>query len=274
MNFKNRILYQLSKKTLEKNKRFHKIHSGKSCYIFGCGASLKYFDLKNFNDKIAICCSSLFLHEDFKELNAKYYYMGHPFIFHKYWKNQYKKKYEKNLVGKLYRENINLNPQIEYFVSLSNYFAIRASNINYVHHFDYLASNPPKIQLDSIFSSMHGALNAMLGLALYMGFKNITLVGCDFTFKPKSQGHFFEFGKFANTNENEIFSEDLLLFVKRQVNIETITIDDSFIGDIINYTSYEELTSSKPNYKENNLIVSKQNLSNLNNFNMEYKIYK
>ncbi len=273
MNLKNKILYLLSKRTLNRNKRFKGLHAGESCYIFGNGASLKYFDLKQFNDRISIGCSSLFLHRDFQELNLKYYYMGHPFLFYKYWKNQYEKKYQKSLVGALYRKNIQLNPHIEYFMSLSNYFGIRGSNINYVHHFDQLSEDLSKIELDNAFSSMGGALDGMLGLAVYMGFKDITLIGCDYTYKPQSNGHFYEFGRRPDSLNKKIFSELMLCSLMNMANIKTVTIDDTYKGDVVQSVSYEELMRDMPNYKENSDIVLKNNLNELDKLNMHYRIF-
>ena len=192
MTFINKILRLLSNKTLSKNKRFKNLHSGESCYIFGNGASLKYLDLRKFNDRISIGCNSLFFHSDIHELNLKYYYMGHPFLFYKYWKNHYKNKYQKNLIGSLYQKKIQFGSRIEYFVSLSNYFGIKGKNINYLHHFDHRFSDFESVDLSCSFSTMDGALDGMLGMAIYMGFKDIILVGCDYLNSPVKPGHFYE----------------------------------------------------------------------------------
>ena len=273
MNLKFKLLYFLSANILKANKKFNNLHSGESCYIFGNGASIKYLDLNLFNDRVSIGCGSLFLHNDFKKLNLKYYYAAHPFFFYKYWWNPYKKKSEKNKCGNLYRENIESNSHVEYFVNLSNFFGLRGSNINYLHHFGSFSSNPPKIELDSLFSTMDGSLCGMLGLAIYMGFKKITLVGCDYTLRPRSQGHFFEFGKFKDSIENDTFAESLLSYVANKVDLETLTVDENYTGQIINHISYEKLFLSKPRYKENKDIVSINNLIALNDVNLEYKIY-
>lgn len=273
MNSKNKLLRLLTKNILKVNRKFKSLHEGESCYIFGNGASIKYFDLSQFDDRVSIGCGSLFLHNDFKKLNLKYYYAAHPFFFYKYWFNPYKKKYEKNKCGFLYRRNIESNPNLEYFVNLSNYFGIRGNNINYVHHFGSLSSSPPKLELDGLFSAMDGSMSAMLGIAIYMGFNKITLVGCDYTHKPRAHGHFFEFGKFQDSIENDIFCETLLKHVSEIADIETLTVDESYTGEIINHISYEKMFSSKPYFKENLEIVSEKNLLALNDVNLEYKIY-
>ena len=76
MNFKNKMLFLLSERVVRKNIKFKDIHRGESCYLFGNGASIKYFDLKKFDDKPSIGCGGLFLHKDFNELKVKYFYEG------------------------------------------------------------------------------------------------------------------------------------------------------------------------------------------------------
>ena len=46
--------------------KFIDIHKGKTCYIFGDGPSIKYFDLSRFDDYIGISCGNQIFHKDFK----------------------------------------------------------------------------------------------------------------------------------------------------------------------------------------------------------------
>ena len=131
----NEILYKLSINLLNRNSKFHNIHRGESCYIIGNGSSIKYFDLEQFDDRVSIGCGQLFLHNDYSKLDVRYYYTGHPFFYYPFWTNQYLKKFERNKIGAICRENIMRNNQTEYFVSLSNFFGIRGNNIYYVYHF-------------------------------------------------------------------------------------------------------------------------------------------
>lgn len=52
MDVKNKILHFISRSVIERNKKFKDAHAGESCYIFGNGASLKYYDLEKFSDKL------------------------------------------------------------------------------------------------------------------------------------------------------------------------------------------------------------------------------
>ena len=166
--FTNEILFKISKNLLGRNTKFLDIHNGESCYLIGNGSSLKYFDLEQFNDRLSIGCGQLFLHKDYSKLNVKYYYSGHPFFYYPYWTNQYSKKFEKNRVGAICRENIKKNTETQYFVSLSNFFGIIGKNIYYVHHFD-TQFHRRKYNLSNKFTYIDGSLSAMVGIALFMG---------------------------------------------------------------------------------------------------------
>ena len=273
MSLKNKILYTLAKNIIKRNQRYANLHKGESCYIIGNGASIKYCDLKNFSDKVAIGCNNLFVHQNFRDLNVKYYYTGHPFLYYPYWKNQYANKYTKNTLGALYKEKINLYRDISYFASVSNYFGINGSNINFVHHFDKPFGGYDGSRLDKEFTPMACALSGMLGLAIYMGFKDITLVGCDYAFFPQLQGHFFDYGKFPDTFHETPFNKEFLLDAMQSANVRVITPNDEYRGHILPHIGYEKFTGEKPLYHENDEIVSNSDLLTLDRSGMLYKIF-
>ena len=108
---------------------------------------------------MSIGCNLLFAHRNVHELNLKYYYMGHPFLFYKYWKNPYSRKYQRNMLGPLYRKKIKLNSRTNYFTSLSNYFGLKGANVNYLHHFGSQHSRLESVDFTNSFSSMEGGFN-------------------------------------------------------------------------------------------------------------------
>jgi hypothetical protein len=274
MNFFNKILLTLFSETLKKNRKFKNLHKGESCYLFGNGSSLKYYDLKLFNDKVSIGCNALFTHKDSKNLNLKYYYVGHPMFFHKFWKNPYSKLYEKNRVGEFYRKNMASYPETQFFISLSNYFGIRGDNINFIYHFGEKNDSNVDGQLDEVFAMMGGgALMGMLGLALYLGFTDITMVGCDYTFSPKMNGHFYEKGP-EKCIEGTVFLSEVLNLVKDKVTIRTVTPHEEFGGDLIQSITYKALLGGDPVYKDNTKILPEADLKELDSMNMDYAIYK
>ena len=84
-----------------------------------------------------------------------------------------------------YRKNMALFPETQYFTSLSNYFGIQGDNINYVYHFGQVDELSVDNQMDEVFSMMEGSMSGMIGVALYLGYTDITLVGCDYTFSRR-----------------------------------------------------------------------------------------
>ena len=272
-NLSNKILFEATKNILTRNERFRDIHKGESCYIFGNGASIKYFDIEQFNDRITIGCGLLFLHKDFKKLNTKYYYTGHPFFYYPYWTNPYSKSIERNTLGSIYKSNIFEHRDIEYFVSLTNYLGLRGKNINYLYHYDKVFTIKEGSDLTGKYTFMDSALTGMLGIAVYMGFETITLVGCDYASTPKMSGHFYEYGKRKLNDKKFIYSEKPLLAINECVNLRTVTINDDFTGDIVNEIDYKTLMKQELNYSENNEIIDSSALIALDKTNMNYRIF-
>ena len=273
MNLINKALFKIFSKSLKKNKIFKDLHSGQSCYIFGNGTSLQYYDLKLFNDRPSIGCNALFAHKDVNSIDLKYYYVGHPFLFHKFWKNPYSQLYEKNRIGIWYKKKMKNTPNTQYFTSLSNYFGIQGKNINYVYHFGSgLNKNSIDYEMDEEYTMMSGALTGMIGMALYMGFTDITLVGCDYTFSPMLHGHFFEKGAKKGVEGGHYLSE-LLNVVEKKLTVRTITPNEDFQGEILSSMTYKDLVGQDPIFKENQNIISKKDLKDLDSINMNYKIF-
>jgi hypothetical protein len=272
LNFINKMLLSMFSNALKKNEKFKNIHKGESCYIFGNGSSLKHYDLTQFNDRVSIGCGALFAHTDIKEINLKYYYVAHPLFFYNFWKNPYSGKYEKNKTGSFYRRKMKSHPNVQYFTSLSNYFGIQGENINYVYHFGRANSLSIGSQMDGVFTMMTGSLLGMIGMALYMGFKHITLVGCDYTSSPQKIGHFYESEEESDLESDDIFNEVILNSLSEFVDINSITIDYKYKGRVIPSVSYSDFTNSIPIYKENRELVSEEDFLELDSLNLNYKI--
>lgn len=175
-------------------KKFSNLHKGETCYIFGDGPSIKWFDITLFNDHPSICCGMLPFHRDFHSLNIKYCTNIEPWLF-------VPKLFQpKKLHGFIpmaveYARFIERSPDKEFFVSLTNFFSLSGENINYV--FRGLPQN--RNQTDealSHFDLFGGSFHASLSLAYYLGFSKIYLVGFDaWTIQPARNMRFYELGK-------------------------------------------------------------------------------
>ena len=119
---------------------------------------------------------------------------------------------------------------------------------------------------------MSGSMAGMIGVALYLGYTDITLVGCDYTFAPRMQGHFYERGPEKRT-EGPAFLGKTLNLIKDKVTIRTLIPNEEFKGHILPSMTYKALKGVDPVYKDNNKILSEEDLQDLDLMGMEYKIY-
>ena len=141
-----------------------------------------------------------------------------------------------------------------------------------MYHFGQTDNVRVDHKMDEVFSMMEGSLAGMIGVALYLGYTDITLVGCDYTFTPKMQGHFYERGP-EKRREGAAFLGEILNLIKDKVSIRTITPNEKFRGDVLPSMTYKELTGNDPVYKDSSKIVSEANLKQLDSVNMQYRIY-
>lgn len=246
---------------LAKNKKFLNLHENETCYIIGNGGSLKYMNLESFNDHIAIGINHLCLHKDLNKLNLKYYVLVESFFLYPYCKNPYTKKYQRNVLGDLFKMSFPKDSEINLFVSLTNYFGHKFKNIQYLYHFGHRNPDIKFQDLSSIFSFMSGGLHAAVGLAIYLGFKKAILVGCDYTFSPVSNGHFYAFGTPKRSGKDYNNYKDLF-------EVSTKTIDLSIITDFgksnsLPFQTYEEFTGKSLKYQENNELIKEEYLEML-----------
>ena len=274
MNLKDRILFRLAQRLLSRNTEFIGRHAGESCYLFGNGASIKHYDLGKFNDRIGIGCNNLFFHKDFPSLDIRYYYTGHPFLYYPFWSNPYSNKFEKNVLGSLYRKKIILSQHVTYFMSLGDYISIRRPNIYYCHHFGQPFTGYSDTKIDGVFTAMESGLAGMLGMAIFMGFTDVTLVGCDYLCFPQGQGHFFETGVRPKTSWEKPVSKEFLSDARKHLDLRVLTLDDSHRGHILPHISYEAFSGNEPLYRENDELVSEKDLRGLSLSGMRYRVYE
>lgn len=242
-------------------KRIHSFkdrHKGESCYLFGDGVSLKWFDLGVFNDKQVIPCNFLPFHNDFKKLNVRYLSLAEPWWFLPYERTPHisKNSYFWNPRQKYYREVIDANPDKTFFLNLSNYPLIRKSNIIYTYR-DFHDSRLEKDFITEKINSFHGSLRFLVTLAIYMGFDSCFLVGFDYTHVPSRSLHWYEKGEGIYYAMQE-FNKDFFRIAREHIDITTITLDGG--SDILNSISYREFSGLEPRYRENIELMSDKHL--------------
>jgi hypothetical protein len=249
----NEALLKVSGPILRRNLRFKDLHKGESCYIFGDGVSLKDMNLECFSDKVAFASNCLCFHNDFKKLNVRYYVMPAPYWFFYFWKNPYTKKFFFNQISYLQRKFQKNNKDINFFINISNVPVLMNKNIFYCHHFGSDEISHDNLDLAGKFF-LSGALNTMLGMAIYMGFNKAYLVGCDYTHSPQRVLHFYEKGK-GTKNINDEYNKTFFDFAKENIKITTITNSKSK-SKTLDYIGYNDYTGQNEIYTENIDIVN------------------
>lgn len=249
--------------------KYKDIHKGETCYIFGDGPSIKWFDLSKFSDYIGISCGVIPFHNDFEKLNVKYHMLVEPWFYCPSWMqpHQYLKDYKP--LSYAMAETMKKYKDKEFFINLSNFPWKMGKNINYVH--EKMINKKNKLyeikQKENPFS---GSFQATLSLAYLMGFTKVYLIGFDgWTIQPARAKRWYEYGEgeyFIPTN----FATDFLHILKSQMQIFTISLDGESCN--VNNISYRKFSNQQPIFKENNLLLKDEYLKILDSF-PEYEIY-
>ena len=262
-------LFKLSKPQLSKIHKFKDIHKGEDGYFFGNGISIKWFDLKQFSNKISIGCNHLPFHKSFQDLNLNYLILPEPFWFYPaFWTKYISSGNSQPKTMKAYREIIRDNPDKEFFVDLSNFPVLRSENVNYM----FRDIEDPRLSSDFItkrIDTYSGGMRLGIMMAIYMGFKHIYLVGCDYTHSQSRFLHFYEKGQ-GFVQPTPFYEEDFLSIAQEFIDITTITVDGK--GELINSVTYKELTGCEPIFQENNQLVDDKHLQALNEWD-NYSVF-
>ena len=247
---------------LSKNAKFKNKHKGEECYIFGNGNSIKYFDLSQFSDKISFGCNLLHVHKNLSDLDMRYYVIMHPLSFCKYWRGVKSGLYvEKNPFFYNFHDFAKIR-ECTFFTHVTNYpFTKKYNKFNYLHNFKKhnLSINKLDYTLSSSFSK--GALVTMIGLAIFMGFKKIYLVGCDYWFDPISIGHFYSDKKNRIDESSGFLFKNLMKSISDKVKLIVVTRNGT--KSPVDFIEYTDLTGASEINQLASNIVSTEDLAML-----------
>jgi hypothetical protein len=253
------FFWKLHKPFVKKNKIFKNKHLGETCFIFGNGGSLKYYDIDKLPDNPSIVCAHSLIDNRLKKMNIKYLaitdsYILYPFLFNT---SPQIRKIQTNKIKKIFWDSVRgYNKGITIFTSLTNIYAsfFKRLNINFFHHFEMKESN--SCDLSGDFSTCHGALDVMLGMAQYMGFSKAIVMGCDYLGTPIMQGHFYADGRhkphYSSKHHEEGYSNYRQRVKAVGKDIETLVIlPEGVTSPDFNYDSYENYFGLEKNYRDN-----------------------
>ena len=233
-------------------------HKNESCYIFGDGVSIKWFDLSAFPKKPTFTLSYIPFHKQAECLDIRYGLLTEPSFFYPYFK-RYPYPWWRNKVHPMYRRLIKDREDLEFFVNLKSYPVLRGSNVYYLFQsiddfdFEFLQD------CISIGEGVNGgSLRYAILLAIYMGFKDINLVGCDYTHKDSRSMHWYERDKGVFCPQLD-YQRRFLSVAQKYAKITTITIEGG--SSVLPAITYTEFTGKPLSFRENHEILDEKILT-------------
>jgi hypothetical protein len=255
-------LWQASKPILGRGNQFYGRHKGEACYILGDGISVKSMNLASFSNNLSIALNYIPLHKDFSSLNCPYYVVPAPYLFSPYFGYSKPMRRHLNIMAKIIKEVVISRQEMRHFISLSNYPFVRAQNVFYL----FQKISDSRLNTDFISNQINcfsGALRSSICLAIYMGFDQIKLVGCDYTHTPSKSRHWYEAGEGNNINQTG-YEKDFFEIAKQFIDITTITLDST--SEFIDAVTYKDYTGIEPVFRENNELSEDRYLRALDTF--------
>ena len=248
------------------NEKFRNIHKGERCFILGSGPSISDHDLSKLKNEIVIGLNAFYIHDKFKEIfssNCPKYLISAPIHdpqSENFWKN-YINEYEIMTPEstEIFFGLNNYQPNIKQIVEKYNLFKNR--DINWFYCSKNVRNKITARDVDFTNNIISASTSSVWGilLALFMGFKEIYLLGIDNNniclprdrqrFKEGGSNHDESQGGIDYFSWNYFTSFHLSRTLKQYYYINKIFKDKSNIyncsrvsmADMFAYKNFEEL---------------------------------
>lgn len=167
---------------IKQNRQFYKIHQGERCFILGNGPSLRDVDLKKLENEYVFSVNCFSRVNDFEVANTNY----HLWMDYSFFELREDQKYNHEELMKDYFKMSKTGAKC--FVPVVAYSFIKKYRIDEnldIHYLLLGESNvfEPEIkyELDKFITTYNTVVQFAIAIAIYMGFAEIYLVGCDTT---------------------------------------------------------------------------------------------
>lgn len=262
LNLKDRS-YQILKgnvrerSLLKKNLALRNIHKGERCFILATGSSIKHQNLKLLRGETCIAVSNFFVHPDYAAINPKYYCIApyHLPITEAAWQNWM-------------NEIENGTRDAKMFFGMSDKGRNEADGRFKDRDLYYLrfsgsrdGSLPHNVDISQTIPGPQSVTIMALHIALYMGFKEVYLLGCDhdWILHMNKSRHFYseENHAIVRSGYNEWFQEDLegqfqdyvtlwqqykrIREIANRIGVQTFNATEGGLLDVFPRVKYETL---------------------------------
>jgi len=160
---------------LDRNRELRDRHAGERCFILATGPSIKKQNLKLLKGETCIAVSNFFVHPDYKVIQPKYYCVAgwHPPITEEAWRNWMKDIAAGSGSATMFfslADRIRIERQGVYSQRQAYYLHDKTCDFDASQDVLDITRSVPKPCSVSIMA---------LEIAIYMGFQEIYLLGCD-----------------------------------------------------------------------------------------------
>lgn len=202
---------------LRMNEQFRDIHKGKRCFILGSGPSVKNVDFSKLANEYTFTVNHFARFEKFEELKTNYHVFGDERIFYSSGNSTI------NQESLDYLEKLNNSSKsIQYFIvySAKRFFEdtriLTLSNINYFYNvLDFYKDYKEAFDITKAIPWFPTCIDYCIAIAIFMGFSEIYLLGCECTGFSKlltsnsSQGSMQTYGYKLSDNERNRLKEQI-----------------------------------------------------------------
>ncbi len=231
-----KFVYDLGRDLIEEdltsvNSKFKNVHLGKRCFIMGTGTSIDSIDFSKLKHEFVFGSNAIYKHPNFDELMLNYYFETEnlPSLynsdslsipFNRVIKNKQdlipynsgKRLITYSVHPDIYYSDIesNLKKTTTLFLNFycKKYFDRHNSFIDFEKFFikgttSMINTKKQVIDISKRTTFLDGSLFTMIATALYMGFKEIYLIGADYALSPSIQFHFYDVPIFDKNKDKE-----------------------------------------------------------------------
>lgn len=175
------------KSVIEDNTKFYNLHKGERCFVLCTGPSVKLLDLKKLRGEYCFAVSSFYMHQDYDVIKPTYYCIPQLTYTDLFTKELGEKHLEK--VGQKVGDT-------QFFYSITEREMIEKSLAYQEKKVNYLYFTPMGQEYDDVDLTLKTmAVQSVpimcLQIAVYMGFKEIYLVGTEHSELTKGRYEYF-----------------------------------------------------------------------------------
>lgn len=201
-NLRSVCLPSAIRQSFTRNKIFHNIHNGERCFILASGPSINRQNLKPLSKEICIAVSEFYLHPDIETISPLYHveapnHFPYDFRVVERSHDDYKKYYKEN-VNFFFGYTSYKYSRFNFLSQHPEYDQQNFYHLNYEYSRLLDESNWCQAKLWDLTKRLFGVnsvIFAAIQVAVYMGFSQIYLVGCDHNHledvKRRRTSHFY-----------------------------------------------------------------------------------